>query len=234
MPALGHTVTEPAVATFYQSMDLKEFRRAFLNQWPDDAPDEWMVIKEPAWTKLADPSSQTVGPVAFAVDVTPDRSFGSIAVAGRRSDGKLHVEVVEHQAGTGWIVDVVKKLHRLWKPVAVVIDAGGPAGSLIAELESAGIHIVKPTFIERSQACGQFYDAAVPAEGSPTLVHMGQSELNAALSGALKRQIKDVWVWNRSGMSVDISPLIAVTNAAWGFTSKAIKKKGSRPKAAYI
>ncbi|MEU8055703.1 terminase large subunit domain-containing protein [Microbispora bryophytorum] len=235
MPALGHTVTEEAVASFYESMKLPEFRRAFLNQWPDDAPDEWIVIKQSAWNALEDATSEIVGNVAFAVDVTPDRKFGSIAVVGKRADGLHHVEIVAHQGGTGWIAETVRKLHRTWKPVALVIDASGPAGSLIGEIESLGIEVVKPTVRDVGQACGQFYDAVVPAEGPPTLRHIGQPELNAALAGASKRQIKDVWAWNRRGLSVDISPLVAVTSALWGFTTKSgTKKQGSRPKVAFL
>lgn len=235
MPALGHTVTEEAVAGFYQSMKLSEFRRAFLNQWPDDAPDEWTVIKRPSWDAIEDSRSEIFGSVAFAVDVTPDRKFGSIAVVGRRADGLRHVEIVAHQNGTGWIPETVRKLHRTWKPVAVVIDASGPAGSVIAEIESHGIEVVKPTIRDIGQACGQFYDAVVPADGRPTLRHIGQAELNAALAGATKRHIKDVWAWNRRGLSVDISPLVASTLALWGFTSRSgTKKNGSKPKVAFI
>lgn len=235
MPALGHTVTEDVIRAEFESMKLSEFRRAFLNQWPTDAPDEWMVIGEPAWSKLLDARSQIAGSLAYAVDVTPDRSFGSISVAGRNAAGKLHVEVIAHQPGTGWIPDMIKKLNRTWKPCAVVIDAAGPAGSVIAELEAAGVEVTKPTVREYGQACGQFIDAAVPAEGDPTLVHIGQAELNAALAGARKRQIKDIWVWNRSGLSVDISPIVSCTFALWGFVTKAnTKKKGSRPRAVYL
>ncbi len=234
MPALGHTISEKKIAGFYQSMPLAEFRRAYLNQWPDDAPDEWLVISESAWKGLENGRSQIVGPIAIAVDVNQERSFGTIAVAGKNAAGKYHVEIAEYQPGTGWIVDIVKRMNRLNKPVAVVLDPGSPAGSLIPELEAAGITVTKISGREAAQACGQFVDAAVPAEGEPTLVHIGQVELAAAVAGAHKKQLRDVWYWYRGGYSVDISPLVASTHALWGFIAKGTKKKGSRPKVAVV
>jgi len=61
MPALGHTMTEVAIQANRDGMELPEFRRAFLNQWPDDAPEEWLVIPRAAWESLADPGGQ-IGP----------------------------------------------------------------------------------------------------------------------------------------------------------------------------
>jgi hypothetical protein len=56
------------------------------------------VIGEADWLALADPNSAAVDAVAFAADVTPDRSHAAIAVAGRRLD---HGEVVDHRPSTG-------------------------------------------------------------------------------------------------------------------------------------
>ena len=38
MPALGHTIHPDAVRSMLDSMELAEFRRACLNQWPDEQP----------------------------------------------------------------------------------------------------------------------------------------------------------------------------------------------------
>ena len=52
MPALGITVTEETVATDYDLMDLPEFRRAYLCQWPEVARPGWQVISEQTWEAL--------------------------------------------------------------------------------------------------------------------------------------------------------------------------------------
>lgn len=49
MPALGITVTEETVRSDFGTMDLAEFRRAYLCQWPDVAKPGWEVISKQAW-----------------------------------------------------------------------------------------------------------------------------------------------------------------------------------------
>jgi phage terminase large subunit-like protein len=55
MPALGITVSEETVRADYELMDLAEFRRAYLCQWPDVAKPGWDVIGEDTWGAAAVP-----------------------------------------------------------------------------------------------------------------------------------------------------------------------------------
>jgi hypothetical protein len=218
MPALGRTARVEAIRADFQTMKLDEFRRAYLNQWPSEAPDEWLVVGRDEWQALTDPRSQIDGRVAFAADITPDRSTGSIAVAGLRADGLRHVEsAVDPQRGTSWIAPELLRLVAEHKPCAVVIDGAGEAGSLIAPLEAAGVEVVKPTLREATQACGQFYELVTD---SKALRHRGEPALTAALAGARKREIQDAWLWARKGLAVNISPLVASTLALWGFATR--------------
>ena len=52
MPALGITVSEETVAADYDLMDLAEFRRAYLCQWPEIARPGWEVISQQTWETL--------------------------------------------------------------------------------------------------------------------------------------------------------------------------------------
>lgn len=216
MPALGHTVQERAIRTEYESMDSPEFRRAYLNQWPDAFPID-AVIDSATWGALKDAGSATEDPVSFAADVTPDRSYASIAVAGRRRDGRMHIEVVENARGTEWVVPRLLELRSKWNPCAIAVDGAGPAGSLIASLEAAGVEVLKPSARDAARACGALYDAAIQGQ----LRHRDQPELNAALAGAKRRELGDAWAWARKNVAVDISPLVAVTLAAWGHDTQA-------------
>ena len=60
MPALGIMrpdgtgITEDAIAADFATMDLAEFRRAYLNQWTDEFPDEWTVITKAQWDARED------------------------------------------------------------------------------------------------------------------------------------------------------------------------------------
>lgn len=49
MPALGITVSEETVRADFTTMDLAEFRRAYLCQWPEVAKPGWDVISQQAW-----------------------------------------------------------------------------------------------------------------------------------------------------------------------------------------
>jgi hypothetical protein len=222
-PGLGIRISVEHVAREYASMGAAGFGRERLGvgNWPLPA-GAWGVIDEAAWTALIDERSQIPDPastpVAFAADVTPDRSWGAIAVAGRRGDGLLHVERVEHRPRTGWMVERLIELTGRWRSCALVIDGAGPAGSLIAPLTEAGIEVLTPTARDVGQACGQFYDAVTDAR---SLRHLGQPELALALAGAQRRPLGDAWAWARKGVGVDISPLVAVTLAAWGHAMRA-------------
>jgi phage terminase large subunit-like protein len=216
MPALGHTVTEAAVRADYNSMDLAEFRRAYLNQWQDEFPDPWLVIDEADWTRQLDPTSAIVGPLVLAIDMTPERSYTSIAACGYRADGSVHVELADHRPGSGWVLERVRELQRRHPVTAVVIDPAGPAGTLIESFENEDsrkhIEVTQPTVREYVQACGWLYDAV--RDG--TVWHIGQPDLTSALSGAAKRDLGDAWAWARKGLSIDVSPAVAFTLAAWG------------------
>jgi hypothetical protein len=222
MPALGYTVTEAAVRAEFESMDLSEFRRAYLNQWLDEAPDEWLVISREQWEALAGPPAPPGRPVAFAADMTPDMLWGSIGVAWRDADGLAHVEVADgdHRPGTAWMADRLLELYERYPTCAVVIAADGPASSLIPPLQAAlpKERLLKPGATERAAATGQFYEAVTDSQ---TLRHLGQVELTTALASARKQVVGDHWWWARKNVAADVSPLVAVTYALWGHAMRA-------------
>ena len=222
-PAMGIRIAEEFVvaehATFLNA--LEEFKRERLGEWPPSADGQWQVIREPDWSAAEDPKSQIVGQISIAVDVNPSHTYSAVAVAGRTAEGNLHVEVIEHKPGTGWAVDRVRRLAARWGTACVVVDAGAPAGALIAGLEEAGIEVAKPGAREMAHACGQFLTAVTgDGDGGPrTLRHLGQGELTAAVAGAIKRPLGNAWAWDRRGVNIDICPLVAVTLAAWGYVT---------------
>ena len=220
-PALGYTITEDALASALSTDPETVFRTECLCQHVPDMNPDWSVIPRAAWVGLvaAPPAQRELQPVAFGVDTAPDRSSSAVAVAGRVG-GRIHVEVAEHHPGTGWVVPWLVDKVTQWDPVAVVVDPAGPAGSLIPDLEAQGVVVVKVTARDLAQACGAFYDAVVPAEPDlePGLQHVGQADLDAAVAGAVRRELGDAWAWSRRTASVDISPLVAATLAAWGHT----------------
>ncbi|WP_327329848.1 terminase [Streptomyces sp. NBC_01201] len=223
-PALGYRLTLEHTERERLTMSDEIFARERLGvgDYPSDGEDTWRVISEDVWRALADGTSAMADPVSFAVDVTPERSHAAICAAGRSGEA-VHVEVVDHRPGTGWVVERLVELVEKWEPCAVVIDPGGPAGSLIPavrkELEVLGLPdlLIEPKTREIAGASGQFFDAVA----SQAIVHLDQAPLSTALAGADKRPVGDGWAWARRGVSVDISPLVGCTLAVWGHAERA-------------
>lgn len=226
IPALGHTITLQAIREEWETAQrdgidgINLFRRAYLNQWPEipvleGPPAGWQVIGADEWRACLDARSAlpSGAPVAFAVDVTPDRTWASISAAGVRPDGAEHLEVVEHRHGTGWVVDWLAERVKRWPVVAVALDPKGPAGSLVDDLLARlpADMLVQATAGDQCQAAAALLDAI----DAGTVRHLGQHELDAAAEAARKRPIGDAWAWTRSGTTVPISPLVSTTLARW-------------------
>ncbi|MEU9894243.1 terminase [Streptomyces phaeochromogenes] len=213
-PGVGYRLTLEKVANERSTLSAAGYARERLGvgEYPSDTADTWQVIGEDVWRALAAGDSEPEGQVSFAIDMTPERSHAAIGVAGTWRGG-THVEVVDHRPGSGWLLDRAEELHKRWKPKCWVIDGGGPAASLIEQLEKRlGVEVVQPKAREVASACGQFYDGVT----DQTVSHLDQAPLATALAGAQQRPLGDAWAWARRGVNVDISPLVAVTLAKWG------------------
>lgn len=209
-PALGIRISEVFVERERAAMPQLEFARERLGVW-DDA-GRLAVIPFDVWEGLIDRASAVLDPVTFAVDVTPDRGSASIGLAGQRTDGSWHVELVENRLGTAWVVDRVIQLVQRWAPLSVRIDPAGPVGSLLPPLVEAGVPVVSVGAREYGQACGAFFDAVMGGR----VRHLDQPPLTGAVQAVRQRPLGDAWAWHRKDATTDISPLVAVTLALFG------------------
>lgn len=216
-PAMGIRVSQSFIANERMSMATQAFatERLGVGVYPSEGGDGWKVIAEDAWRALTDPSSEPSDPVVFSIDATPERSHAAIGVAGASGE-QTHIEVVDHRPGIKWVVARVVELVERWEAGPVIVDEGGPAGSLIPDLVAAGVEVRSPKVREIAQACGQLYDAVT----EQTVVHLDQANLAVSLAGAEQRPLGDAWAWARKSENVDISPLMAVTLAAWGLLTR--------------
>jgi phage terminase large subunit-like protein len=213
MPALGHTTPVEAIRAEYAKLALSEFRRAYLNQWVAAMVDPVIPLK--LWHDLIDAESSMVDPVMLAFDVTPAHDRASIAAAGRRPDGLLHVEVVDQRAGMEWVPGRLAQLAAD-HAATVVADPTAPGAPLLPALKQLGVEPVLVNGRDMAQACGMLNQAVLEKQ----LRHLGTTELVVALDGAAKRPMSDAWAWSRRSSNVDISPLVAVTLALWGVVSR--------------
>jgi predicted Fe-Mo cluster-binding NifX family protein len=162
-----------------------------------------------------DPASSINERLCLAFDINPERSSTAIVAAGLRRDELAHVECVERNPGTGWVVQRLAELVAKHRPSTVVCDANGPAASLIGDLADAGVQVTTVASNDLAKACGVFFDLVQERR----VRHLGAPELDSAVRGAAKRPLVDSWAWSRKTSKVDISPLVAATLAAWHATS---------------
>lgn len=227
-PSLGIRIGEDFLRKMRKAFksNPEGFAREHLGVWPETAGD---VIVSPAlWRELAAPDSVRPTDVVFVVDVTPDREHASIMMAGPNADGQMVIGVVDHGDGTDWIVHRCLELKARWSPVAFGLDIAGPGGSLLVELEKAGICLAAdpakpkrgdlcvPTSREVAQAWGMFVDAVRQKQ----IRHLDELPLNVALSGAKTRTLGDGQAWARKTSAVDISPLVGATLAHWTYLTR--------------
>jgi hypothetical protein len=209
-PALGIRISEEHVGRELEAMPETEFARERLGIWDEPAGADSALALD-SWIACFDGASSALDPVSVGLDVSPDGS-ASISIAGARTDGLTHVEVVENRPGTTWVVPRLVELVRRWSPSTVVLDAGSPAGALLPELDREGIPVTKIAGRELAQSAVGFAAAINQAQ----LRHLDQPSLNTAVAAAKRRMVGDSWAFGRRGSLVDISPVVAASLATWG------------------
>lgn len=214
-PAYGRRIQPDVIAQLQRTMPPEKFARECLGigDYPRPAGEDW-VIPQTAYERSIDRTSAAVGPLVWCVEVSFDRQRASIGVAGRRADGRVHVEVVENQVGTRWIAPRLAQLTARHPTLGVVVDPSSPTGSILGELADAGIVVTPLKSTDLTQAWGGLYDSWT---GTPaTVLHRGAGWVTAALAAASTRALGGATTWSRQAGEVDVTPILAITWAAHG------------------
>jgi hypothetical protein len=177
-----------------------------MGDWPPTDASVSGLFDAKHWASLA--GDVELEEPTLSLDVSPIRTWATIMGAKRVGD-KVQIGLVDRQAGTGWIVDRLVELIEELRPERIVCDDRGPAASLLDELEEAGVVVETIGTVEYTRACGMFFDAVEQG----TIVHDGDSALEAAVRGAAQRTLADAWAWSRKHSRSDITPLVAATIA---------------------
>jgi hypothetical protein len=216
------------IAKERRALDPLGFARERLGlEDPQDAQEK--PIPPERWARWADPSSRVADGVVpvFAFDVAPDRSAAAVSVSGRRGDGRRHLGLVAHERGDQWLVDRVVELHERHRPAAIVLDGASPAAAMLPELLDRGLEVwsqAKPWGVlvvtsggDMAAACGGLQSAVLDEECDRR--HRGDLIVSAALESAVRRDIGDGgWGWARKRTDADITPIVALTLADWGWS----------------
>ena len=217
-PSYGHTITERAIRSAYRTDPEWVFRTEVLCQWSDGSLDG--PFPPGKWEAGTDPDSH-IAPgqrLVFAVDVSWDRSTAHIAVAGRRDDGLLHVEVIASRVGTEWVAPWLKERAGTEGLAGVAFQTkGAPVSSLTDDITDTGIPVIPWTGPDLGAGTGAFYDLVRQTEKDKPvgLRHLPQPVLDVAAATAAMRPVGDAWAWDRKKSPTDIAPLVAATCAAW-------------------
>jgi hypothetical protein len=209
LAAVSPIVGEAIAHEWATRADDATFERGILNVWPRPSLVVAAAGVELAhWSAAAAPAAAPTVQ-AIALDVAADRSAAALAVAGDH-DGRLTVEVIDHRPGVAWLAAAAKAARGRWRGVPVVADSL-VAASIVAELAKAKVPVEPVGASDHARACGTFVDLLAAGR----LAHRSQAVLDDAVAGAARRPLGDAWLWSRARSTVDISPLVAVTLAAW-------------------
>jgi hypothetical protein len=207
-PALGRRITKERLLDFRQEMPPEEFIREFLGWW--DEPGTADAAFGPGkWEACAGDPPSGIPMSAVGLAASMDQTHGAVVAAAR--DGELfHLKPLQHGPGTTWMVARAKEIQDQHK-VDVVIDKRGPAAPLIPHLEAAGVRLTVVDASDVFDSCATILDKV--REGK--VRHARYPELDAAVTGAVRRLVQDRWAWGRKLSASDISTLEAATLALW-------------------
>lgn len=214
-PALGRRIDVETVRDERLVLSAQEFARERLGWW-DDPIGIGRVIPDAMFARLVRDSAIS-GAVTVVPEVSMDRSCACVWVCGAGPDGVPQVEPAERGAGTEWVADRVAEILGRNEVLAVGVRSGGPAASLIGDVERVcaerGVEFVKVHSGPMAGFCGQFFDAVMG--DVPGLHHRGDAGLFDQVKAAKRKRSVDAWSWERSDVDVDMADLVAAT-AAFG------------------
>jgi hypothetical protein len=184
-----------------------------------------------SWLAGTDPSSRIAegSPIGACVDVSWDRSFSHVAVAGYREDGDVHVEIATSRAGSAWVRDWFVERQALHAFVSIAVqDKGAPVATLLETLTEAKLPMLPWGGQDLGIATGNFFDLVTPTqETDRRLWHLPQPILDVPAASAIKRQLTDAWVIDRKRSPEDAAPLVAAIGAVHSLLSKPVAPRVS-------
>lgn len=210
-PSYPHRTPAESIERLQRKLKPESFLREGLGIWEDMArgsvfgPGKWDACKGPL------PTGVELGALGLALSLNAEKA--SLVGAGATGARLLVKPLQSGPEPYAWVVARTVEVARQ-HDVPVVVDAKGPAGvfvpQLVSELGPERVRVV--TFEQAKDACGLIHQAV----STGSLLHAGYPELDAAVAGAVKRDVGDRWLWGRRQSGTDISPLEAATLAVWG------------------
>jgi hypothetical protein len=179
-----------------------KFAREHLCVWEPEPGEAGGAFSVDRWASLADSSAERGGSQVFALSTAPDRSWAAIAVAWRRPDGDVQVQLADYRPTTAWVKGRLDELGARW------------GGRVLTDPESRDLFEDAETVpLVRAEAS---LDDAITAG---TVHHGNEGALNTAVRAARwrKNQSGDGRVLDRKS-DAEISPVVAASLAVWALS----------------
>jgi hypothetical protein len=210
--------------------------RLGIGDWPED-DDLWRVISKDAWKAVTDHDSM-IGPVkprSHFLALAGQGGVTTLAVAGKRLDGKVHFEVIARHRGTAWVLDKLfgeddaQNPHPIFGRLDLWARLGRPHIAALKNDEATEIALKIATHIKDDQRKSDDRKVIFPTEGeyaagcaalvegvrTRKLVHIGQQSTEKAVAAADKRENSEGgWRWHRD-VPAEQAPIVACTLATW-------------------
>lgn len=215
IPSIGFTLRLEEIQYAYDRATTPSKMRQFLRGFGnirDLGAAEGSMFDADVWEAGANSASRIVGPTTFTLEVSLDRSWSTVGIAGKGIAGGTHVGLAQRQRGTHWCVDYLARKMEQLDATVVYVAAGSPAAAMAGDLERVGLTVIILSRAEIAAACAGLYDDILNGEIQYT---PGQDALEAAIAGAVWTG-GDVRVFSRGSSTVDVSPLYAIALARYG------------------
>lgn len=210
-PSYPHRTTHRALLRLRKKLkNTDAWNREARGIW-DQIAKQFSPINGALWGEAVDvgpPESER--PAALGVDMSHAREI-SVGACWVEADS-VHLEEVwagvDEPAAVEWIVE------RAGRRMLVVIDSMSPAASMVPALKARGVKVHVGSAGDMAKGCGLL----VSDLAASRLTHADQESVNLAREGARKRAIGTAggWGYDRKDPTVNIAPLVAVTEARLG------------------
>lgn len=205
-PAYPRRISENALRDARRDMSPAKFAVEVMG-WHEQPAETTSDLSVEDWQGAVTDETPT-GRIVLAADVAPSHAWSSLVACG---GGVL--ELVDRRRGSGWLPQRARELCDRHGIVEVIVDPAGPVGSVIPDLEAAGVRVRMLSGSDTAAACGALVDSITTRRVRPR----DADAFLSAVAGAQRRKSGDRWKWSRVSSEVDISPLVAATWAAWAW-----------------
>lgn len=219
-PSIGYgQITVDKIRADIPTMTEAAYRTEDLCQWV--TADVKPYISPKLWRAGIDAHSSipVENRVVLAVDTSADRQTTYVAAAGLRADGLPHVEVIARRDGMMWVPRFLDRVREAWPNITEVAvqSKGCPAVDFVDPLTERGWQVHTIEGFRLGACCGRFRDRI--REGK--LRHLPQPAVEQQESVAVARQLGEVMVWDRVRSAMQISGLVAESEALYALETTA-------------